>query len=255
MIDLHTHVLPGVDDGAADLAEALDMLAIAQKDGITCLAATPHYHPAISRLPAAEIRRRVEELARAAAERGIAVELVPGAEVHITPGLARDPEALMTLNGSRYLLLELPFHGYPPFVEHVVFELQVRGIVPLLAHCERIVHYQEHLEVLAALVERGCLVQLTGDSLLGHFGARAQAAAEAMLRAGMAHVLASDAHWPRQRPPVLAAARDRVAELVGAEVARELVDTIPRRIIRDQPVEPGRPDLEAARPRRRWRFW
>ncbi len=255
MIDLHTHVLPGVDDGAADLAEALDMLAIAQADGIVCVAATPHYHESIARLSAAEIRQRVQELAAAAAERGLAVELVPGAEVHITPALARELDDVATLNGSRYLLLELPFHYYPPFVEQVIFELQVRGVVPLLAHCERIAHFQEHPEALAALVERGCLVQLTGGSLLGHFGTRAQSAAELMLRAGLAHVLSSDAHWVTSRPPMLAAARDRAAEIAGFEVAQELVEGVPRRILRDEPIEPSPPDLAAARPRRRWRFW
>jgi protein-tyrosine phosphatase len=197
----------------------------------------------------------VAELNAAAAAQGLQVRIVPGAEVHIAPTLPRELDRIATLNLTQYLLLELPFHHYPSFVEQVVFELQLRGMVPVMAHAERITHFQQHPEALATLVERGVLVQVTGGSVLGQFGSRAQAAAELMLRSGMAHVLASDGHWPTTRPPVLSAARARVSELIGDATATLLVETIPQRIVDGQPVDVPRPDLAAASTRPRWRFW
>jgi protein-tyrosine phosphatase len=255
VIDLHTHVLPGVDDGAADLDEALAMLELARQDGTVVVAATPHYLDGGRKPGRDEVVRRVEELGDAARQRGCAVEIVPGAEVHITPGLARELDGIATLNLTQYLLLELPFYDYPTFVEQVVFELLVKQVTPLIAHAERVARYQQRPADLAALVERGALAQVTGGSLLGHFGSRAQAAAELMLRAGLAHVLASDGHWTTERRPVLSSARAQAAQLVGEEAARSLVETVPQAIIRGETVAAAPPDLHAATQRRWWRPW
>lgn len=165
--------------------------------------------------------------------------VVTGAEVWFTSDLVALAEAgedgpLEGLAGSRYLLVEFP----PGFVAReaaaVFHELSVMGRVPVVAHPERNLVFARDLDLLGSLVEAGALVQLTAGSLLGEFGRGARAAAEAMLASGLAHVVASDAHDLRRRPPRMAAARERVRAAMGAEVETLLFDAIPAAVLEDR---------------------
>ncbi len=252
LTDLHTHILPGVDDGAADDAAALAMARAAVEDGIERVAATPHN----LRLPPgagrAALEARVAALQRALDAAGLPLALVAGAEIALIASLPQmlDAGECVTLNRSRYLLLEPPYAGLPPRVEDLIFQAQVRGLAPILAHPERCAGLERSLPLLRRLVERGLLVQITAGSLEGRFGRHPQRLARSLLAGGLVHVIASDAHAPGDRAPRLRSAEALAARLLGPGRARALVSTYPAAILDDLPLEVEPP----APPPRRW-FW
>jgi protein-tyrosine phosphatase len=240
VIDLHAHLLPGVDDGPSTWQEALEMLRIAQEDGVKTLVATSHqegldgYHNTD-----AELTRSTEELQRRAQESGMAVTLLPGGEVRASPDLVarlERKEALTLADGGRYLLLEFPASEVPLYTNQLLFELQVHGITPIIAHPERNAGFAERPEALVSLVEAGALVQLTAASLSSRVSVETRTLAVLFLTHNLAHVLASDAHSVTRRPPVLARYVSRVAAIVGEERALSLVKGTPERIVRGEPV-------------------
>jgi protein-tyrosine phosphatase len=240
VIDLHAHLLPGVDDGPSTWQEALEMLRIAQEDGVKTLVATSHqegldgYHNTD-----AELTRSTEELQRRAQESGMAVTLLPGGEVRASPDLVarlERKEALTLADGGRYLLLEFPASEVPLYTNQLLFELQVHGITPIIAHPERNAGFAERPEALVSLVEAGALVQLTAASLSSRVSVETRTLAVLFLTHNLAHVLASDAHSATRRPPVLARYVSRVAAIVGEERALSLVKGTPERIVRGEPV-------------------
>lgn len=217
--DLHCHVLPRTDDGASSETVALEMLRLAEDDGVRVVAATPHAH----RSEAAELFGRVERLNALASEAGIGVPVVPGQEVRIAAHLSRQLRegTLLTLNRTRYVLLELFLYGpWPPQTLTVVEELHEAGFLPILAHAERYEDVQRNPELVRPLVERGVPVQINADSLSERAERGARPAAEALLRSHLAHLIASDAHSASWRPPGLTAAYARAAVLAGADYAR-----------------------------------
>jgi len=249
MIDIHCHILPELDDGAANLETALDMARLAAADGITRLAATPHMKCWQADL-CHSLPGRLEALQRELNLNGIPLRLTGGSEVGIGPELKEDPgdERSYTLNGSRYLLLELPVTDYPLYTDDLVFDLQLRGLTPIIAHPERNVAIQDDLHLMVRLAHRGVLGQLTGDSLLARADRRTRQAAEEMLQRGLVHVIASDGHDGVHRPPQLAAAAGRAAQLVGEARAQAMVTLVPAAILDDEPVGGLLPRVE----RRRW---
>jgi protein-tyrosine phosphatase len=236
MIDIHAHILPGLDHGARDWEESLDMCRQAVDDGISVMAATPHVSEAYPNTEES-ILAVADELRRRLADAAIPLEIVVGGDYHIRLDLAS--ENVLTLNGNgRYFLLEFPYEVVPPnadaFVEILV---QKRGLVPVITHPERIYSLHGREVKLEKMVEKGALVQITGGSLTGAFGPPCRQSAERMLRSGLVHVIASDAHWSDERPPLLSASRTAAARIVGEEAARKLVQDNPRAIIegRDLP--------------------
>ena len=244
MIDLHCHVLPGIDDGSGSLETSLEFCRIAVEDGVRTVVCTPHMREGFYRNPAETIRRSLEDLRREVEAAGIPLELRPGCEAHIAPELPESVAAgeLMTYNdGGRYLLLELPYRQYPVRVEDLVFSLKLAGITPVLAHPERIRFFQDDLGRVETLVRMGCLGQLTSSSLTGTFGSRVRALSEEMIHRGLVHVLGSDAHDTEYRPPRLAEARRRWAELAGEEAAERATESWPRAILEGEILEPPEP--------------
>jgi len=236
MIDLHAHILPGLDHGARDWDEALEMCRIAVDDGITVMAATPHVSEAYPNTMET-IVAAVDDLRRRLADAGIPLEIIVGGDYHIRPDLAS--ENVLTLNrNGRYFLLEFPYEVVPPNVDAFVEVLvKKRGLIPVITHPERIPTLHRHEIRLEVMVQKGALVQITGDSLTGAFGPACRRSAEWMLRKGLVHVIASDAHWTDERPPRLSASRTVAARIVGEGAARRLVEDNPRAIIegRDLP--------------------
>jgi protein-tyrosine phosphatase len=159
------------------------------------------------------------------------------------------------MNGSRYILVEMPFFGRPIYTEDVLFKLQVMGLTPILAHPERIEAFQNDVDLLAGLVEKGMISQITGGSIIGEFGGRTQRLSHTLLRRGLAHIIGSDTHFPKgNRSPKLAGCVEAAGEIIGHEQARAMAIDIPKAIIDDQPVE-LEPPKAAKKPRRWWRFW
>jgi protein-tyrosine phosphatase len=247
MLDLHCHLLPGLDDGAVDLAMALEMARIAADDGIAVIACTPHIYPGLYENTAPGIRAAVQSLQAELDAQGIPLRLVEGADTHLEPGLAASVAAgrVPTLAGSRYLLLEPPHHVAPPRFEETVFELSMAGLVPVITHPERLSWIEDSYPMFRRLLAAGAWMQVTAGSLTGRFGHRPQYWAERMLGEGMVHVLATDAHHPRRRPPLLAEAREAAARALGAEEAVHLVATRPLGIVANRAPD-AMPPLPAA---------
>ena len=229
MIDLHSHILPGIDDGAADLTVSLAMANASVADGVTDLACTPHILPGLYHNAGPQIRQATQALQRALNERGIPLRLVPGADNHIVPDFVEGLRAgrLLSVAHSRYVLVEPPHHVAPPRLEDVFFNLIVAGYVPVLTHPERLSWIKSHYAVFQRLCDAGVWMQVTAGSLTGAFGRNAQYWAERMLEEGRVHILATDCHDTERRPPNLSRGRDLAAVRVGDSEAHHLVVTRP----------------------------
>jgi protein-tyrosine phosphatase len=234
VIDLHSHILPGVDDGAADLQDALSMAFFAAADGVETLVATPH---ASAERPRADLAARVADLQAALDAESLPLRVLTGAEIALSPGVpAKLADRLLpTLAGSRYALVELPFAVLPPHVDQVLFEMQLAGFTPVMAHVERYRYVQSSIERLQEWSARGVILQVNASSLRGDFGPRPREAAEAIVRRAWPAVLASDAHDTLRRRPELAFARALVAALAGDARAADLLDAGPAAILADRP--------------------
>jgi len=247
VIDLHCHILPGIDDGAPDLDEALAMARIAVADGITVTACTPHIYPGLYENDGPGIRAAIAALRAALAANDIPLQLVEGADVHLAPDLIAGLRSgrVPSLNGTRYFLFEPPHHVAPPRLENVVFDLVSAGYVPILTHPERLSWIDSHYPVFAKLVRGGAWMQLTAGAITGRFGGRPKYWAERMLDEGLVHIIATDAHRADKRPPLLAEARDAVAKRLGASRAQAMVEERPAGVLKNLDADQLANELEA----------
>ncbi|MDO6462388.1 hypothetical protein Q4485_16885 [Granulosicoccaceae sp. 1_MG-2023] len=235
MIDLHCHILPGIDDGASDLPTALMMLRLAATNGITHMVATPHIHPGRFDNDIRTIGDAYRLLKEGAKEQGINVKLGMAAEVRI------DPIAISMLSderipfigerdGEKILLVEMPHSHIPAGTDKFLTRLLDLGIRPLIAHPERNKEAMRNPERLTPLIEMGCLMQVTASSVSGSFGHQAYMVAAGLLEQGAVEILASDAHNTRHRPPELFPGMESAADIIGREEALKLVLDNPMRL-------------------------
>ncbi len=263
MIDLHCHLLPGIDDGAPDLATALEMARLAVEDGIVCTACTPHIYPGVYENTGPGIRKAVARLRNALEEAQIPLKLSHGADVQLAPDLVGGLRCgrIPTLHDSRYFLFEPPHHVAPPRFLEVVYELVTAGYVPVITHPERLRWIEDHYDWFAAAAGQGAWMQLTAGAVVGRFGRGPRYWAERMLDEGIVHLLATDAHDPVRRGPWLAEGAEAAAKRVGGDEAQRLVlqrpqaildDCDPKAVPRPPGLQPG--GLPARRPRW-WRRW
>jgi len=238
MIDLHCHILPGIDDGAESLTVSLEMARMAVADGVTTIACTPHILPGLYHNSGPQIREAVVRLQHVLDQEGIPLRLMTGADVHITPDMVAGLNSghLLALGDSRYVLVEPPHHVAPVHMEDLFFNLLAAGYVPVLTHPERLSWIRSHYGLITRLVHAGVWMQITAGSLAGAFGRNAQYWAERMLDEGNVHFLATDAHDTRRRPPDLGRGYHLAARRVGAEEAEHLVLTRPRGVVANQSV-------------------
>jgi protein-tyrosine phosphatase len=242
MIDTHSHILPGVDDGAANLGESLAMARFAVAEGVRGMLTTSHSAEwlARGRLPRMEAEVAVVQTALDAA--AIPLRLWPGLEIYLTPETPAHLAAgrLWSLAGSRYVLVEVDFQPWPPFAESVLFQLQVAGWWPILAHPERYIPIQHDPTIMLRLAERGILGQVTALSLTGGNGPAVRDCALTLLEYGLAQILASDGHGvgAGRRQPTIAAGLAVAAERLGTEAAHALVTTAPQHILDNTPLIP-----------------
>ena len=233
MIDLHCHLLPGIDDGSPDLETSLEMARIAVADGIVTTACTPHIYPGVYDNTGDGIRQAIARLQTTLDTNLIPLKLVAGADAHLAPELPaklRSGEA-PSLAGSRYFLLEPPHHVAPPRFADFVFNVLASGFVPLITHPERLSWIEEHYATFCSLVDQGAWLQVTAGSLTGRFGSRPKYWGERLLDEGRVHVLATDSHGVKRRPPLLAEGRAVAERLVGLEESWHLVRTRPAGIL------------------------
>jgi len=232
MIDIHSHIMPEIDDGARNLDEAIEMARIAAADGIKYMVSTPHMFNGLSSNPQpAEILERVRLLNEAIS--GIGVTILPGNEVHISHEIAEQAkeDRFTTINQQNYMLVEFPQFTVPVGAHELLYRIQLERIRPILVHPERNGQIQNHPSLVAEFIERGVLIQITAMSVTGEFGPAAKACADVLLRHHCVHFLATDTHRPKSRPPILSRGRDAAAAIIGAEAAAALVDANPRAVI------------------------
>jgi len=245
MIDLHSHILYGLDDGPETMDESIQMCLMSYRDGVSTIVATPHTlngeyqndRPTIlakvKELNDALIRGN-SELHSALGTRHSALKILPGADVHFSNEILHqlDQEEVMTVgDGKRFLMLEFPLHTIPIGAEEVLFQLMARGIVPVISHPERNLEITRRPERYYEMIRMGCFGQVTAMSLTGDFGAKIKGFAEKMLKKGLIHLIASDAHSVDGRPPILSPAVKEAEKIVGREEAQKMVTEYPRAIL------------------------
>lgn len=238
MIDLHCHILPNADDGAAALDDSLAMARAAYADGVRAVVATPHESSWQERHPGpggvAALQEAVRRLEEATQRAGIPLAFYAGMEAEFDLDLPRRLAAgrVLPLGEGRCFLLELPFYQYSLHLERAIFEVQLQGWKPVLAHVERCLYVQEAPDILLPLVQRGVAVQVTAGSLCGAAGPRAKETAQRLLRRGLVHVLASDGHAAEgERCPLLTPGVEVAARIVGLARAQAMVTEVPQRIL------------------------
>ena len=239
MIDLHTHILPAIDDGAKTLEVSLEMARIAVSDGTSVMACTPHIYPGLYMNDSPGIHAARDKLQHALDTFHIPLKLVVGADAHLVPelldGLSKG--RVPTLHGSRYFLLEPSHHVAPPQFENSVFQIMAAGYVPVITHPERLVWIEHHYPAFLELARRGAWLQLTAGSIVGKFGKPARYWSEKLLGDGVVHLIASDAHNTSKRNPVMSDALPTLESALGKEEAQRLVLDRPRAILDNK--DPG----------------
>lgn len=248
-IDIHSHILPNLDDGASSLEQSLEMARQAVKEGIHTIIATPHHGNGIYWNPTDTILKAVEKINKLLIDNGICLQIAPGQEVRFYRTLVDDfaQHANLTLNDSRYILLELPQAEIPKELDETIYELRMLGLVPIIAHPERNWEFLDHPQRLSLIVSQGALIQLTSHSITGLFGRKIQKFSLHLCQNKLAHFIASDAHEPYYRSIGLEAAYRIVRTTVNSEYADGLQENA-RRVLTDEPIEPWIP----AEKRNKW---
>ncbi|HYY72083.1 MAG TPA: CpsB/CapC family capsule biosynthesis tyrosine phosphatase [Candidatus Bathyarchaeia archaeon] len=245
MVDIHSHILPGVDDGASTWAIAIDMMAAAAKDGIRHIVATPHSNAQFRYDRSAHAERMVELKRRA----GVPIDLSLGCDFHFSlENMQIEPQdwKQFWIGSGPYLLIEFSDFGIPPNVNVTMRALIRRGIVPIITHPERNLFLRSKLEMLYSMVEVGCLIQVTANSITGFWGKTARRACLGLLTRGLVSAVATDAHDLRHRPPIMSAAREAIRHKFGKDIADALCSTIPSAIVEGKPI----PDIPSLARRR-----
>ena len=246
MVDIHHHLLWGLDDGAKDIETSIAMVEASAADGVTHVVCTPHangtydFQPAVNAAKLAELRDRLDAS-------GIVIEIGLGCDFHLSYDnilAAKEDPSRFSVNGLGYLMVELPDYGIPRGLTETFYELQLAGLIPVLTHPERNPTIQQDLPRLAEWMRGGVLVQVTGDSVTGRMGKTAQRIAHELLAKRWVHFLATDAHNLSSRPPRLSEARDTVAKKYGEAYAESLVTTNPHAVFTGQTIVPAEEPID-----------
>ncbi|GMK38200.1 tyrosine-protein phosphatase YwqE [Paenibacillus sp. CCS19] len=251
MIDIHNHILPGIDDGPRNWEEALELARNAVANGITTVIATPHHAHEQYHNPAEGILSLVEQMNERLILAAIPLQVHSGQEIRIHQELLDSWEqgkrgGLLTLSGTKYMLIELPSGRVPEGTEELVYELTLKGITPIIAHPERNRELAADIGLLKRLIDCGAFAQVTAHSLIGIFGRGVEKTAWTMCRQGLIHFVASDAHHVTKRYFCLREAYQAIQEKMGAQTvnyykrnAQLLLDNAP---IQTAPVSSAAPD-------------
>jgi protein-tyrosine phosphatase len=239
MVDIHHHLLWGLDDGSKDLEMSVAMARASAADGVTHIVCTPHangtyaYVPEVNKAKVAELQARLDA-------DGVPVKVGLGCDFHLSYDNIVDAKAdpaRFSVNGLGYLMVEIPDYGVPRGLTETFYELQLVGLTPVLTHPERNPTLQQDMARLGEWMRGGVLVQVTGDSVTGRMGKTAQKVAHQLLEKRWVHFLATDAHNLSSRPPRLSEARDLVAKKYGEAYAESLVTTNPAAVFNGKTFE------------------
>lgn len=226
MIDIHSHIIPGVDDGAHNNEEADEMLISAAKAGVRAIIATPHFSiESFNYEKVSDSYRKLEERARLHN-----IELLLGYEIRIQEYSAKMPSDYsgLTLGSSRYVLLELPFTSVPRYTAELVYQLQINKLIPIIAHPERCIKLVKKIQLLDELIEDGCLMQIDASSISGLNGRKIKSFAKKIITSGKAYCIASDAHNAKGYSDIYMKAYKRTVRWVGQKEADKLFNENPK---------------------------
>jgi protein-tyrosine phosphatase len=243
MIDIHSHILPGLDDGPQTMEESIRMCRIAYQDGIRTIVATPHTLNGVYQNGKSTILSKVNELNDALNNSELPLRILPGSDVHLcetTLQQVDQGEAITIGDGGKYIMIEFPSQAIPYQGERVLFQLLGRGLIPIISHPERNLEIGKRPGRYYEIIKMGCLGQVTAMSLTGEFGPKVRQWAEKLLKSWLVHFIASDAHSPNGRPPILSAAVKAAAKIVGKEEAEKMVTEYPKAILEGR--RPNIPD-------------
>ena len=258
MVDLHGHLLPGIDDGAKSLEQALNMARQAVADGIALSVLTPHHLNGVYENPARQVREHCSVFREHLREHSIPLRVLPGNECHLVPEL---PAALaagtaLTIGDrKRAVLVELPVHTVPLGATRILEDILAMGLQPVIAHPERNGELTADASRLSEWIPMGCLAQVTAQSCTGRFGPRVQEAARHMVRSGLIQVMASDAHRDSRRIPELMPGREQVARWTSPKTATLLTEDFPRALAEGEPVDVRLLNHALPSPRRGFAGW
>jgi protein-tyrosine phosphatase len=253
-VDIHCHLVPDIDDGAKTWEESLAMARMAVDDGIGTIVVTPHQLGAYGHNTGDVVRARTRQLQQFLDDHDVDLRVLPGGDVRIEVEMIaklRTGEVMTLADRRKHVLLELPHELYFP-LEPVLDDLASLGMVGILSHPERNQGILKNRDVVEPLVDRGCLMQITAGSLMGTFGPHCQQFSEWMLEHGLVHFLATDAHSPKSRRPLMRRAFEKVAELVDEPSAVEFCCRNPDAVAMGKDVKAGR---RAVKKKSQWRGW
>ena len=240
MIDIHSHILPGLDDGAQDLYDTLEMVSLAAESGISAMVATPHCNipGGYKNYFSDKYVEAIQSVRDAVHRENLPVNILPGVEVFAQENVVRllQEGKIMTLNQSKYLLMEFAFHEDPAFVKHIVKKVQELGVIPVIAHAERYEFAQQEPNLIYELRKQGFPIQINKGSFQGKFGNRAMQLAYEFLNHNLVSVIASDAHSPYQRTPYMADVYEELLEHYPKNYLDMIFSENPRRICENEPI-------------------
>ena len=240
MVDIHSHILPGVDDGADVMTEALDMARLAVSGGTKAMVVTPHCNipHMFDNYFDEKLSDKFNEFKKALADAEIPLRVYQGAEVFVTDDVVQllSKGRLNTINNSRYMLVEFGFGEEPQYMEAMLGRIMTEGVVPVVAHPERYYATFDYPEMIYNWIRMGCRIQINKGSLLGRFGREVEVVARVLLGHKLVHCIASDAHASWRRTPYLADVKEYVTDLYNSEYADVLLKYNPHRIIMDKDI-------------------
>jgi protein-tyrosine phosphatase len=260
MIDIHSHILPEIDDGVRNWAEALEILKQASKEGITKICATPHFITDSFQGNGLNIEKdivhRVELLNKLAEKEAIGIQILYGAEVYLTLDLVEKIKEgkIPTLNKTIYLLIELPVGEIPIYFEEVIFKIHLSGLKPIISHPERNIAILKDSSLLyERLLAKDVIIQMNAGSILGLYGPKVKRLAHSMLKNKVVHVIASDAHNKKVSNSLLKEAYEKAKKITNEEIADKLVKENPESIIKGKNF--SIPEYNHPKRRKMWSLW
>lgn len=226
MVDLHNHILPGIDDGAKNMEETLRMGEIAEAEGFSKIIATPHCIEGEFTLKREQFLCIINRVNEYFIENAVNIEVLPGSEVYISPDLPSKLKKgeIFTLNDTPYILVEFPMGSVPIYTEDILYEMRLLGYKPVIAHPERYIRVTEDPNYLKDLIEQGNYVQINSLSATKVLGEKTKKTAEILLKHKMVHFIGTDAHTSRTRSPRIQEALEQMRRWVGDEYVEEIIN-------------------------------
>lgn len=238
MIDIHCHILPNVDDGSESLEESIEMAKIAESEGITRIVNTSHCHFDFKYKKGNELKLELEKFNQALKEENINIEVLLGNELYYTSDLIErfDELDFFSMNNSKYILMEFSPINFPKNIEDVIYEIKIRGYIPIIAHAERYKQVQEDVNIVLDCIKEGALIQVNASSILGKNGEKAEDTSKKLLDNNMVHFVATDAHSSNRRRPLIKDSYNYILKNYGKEVAEKLFIENPTSVIENRDI-------------------